>query len=262
MPDVREVYEMVTKQKAPEPGALERQQKRQVRTARNRKFGAIAVAAAIGLVAAVLILVTIPGGESATTPGDEAAVVEPAGAPPVEVATSFVRAYGTFDADRAISYLADDATVSVYAGAFEVGAAPEEWALNLSWWRKAGYEQILDSCEETGTTASGTTVRCTLDYHHLGSDRIGRGPFSGSYWDLTIRDGQIVSGSQYCETQRFSPQMWEPFAEWVSSTYPKDASVMYGDGTLSNFVLTERSIQLWGEHTDEYVREVKRGDAE
>ena len=48
MPDVREVYEMVTKQKSPEPGALERQLKRQVRTARNRKFGAFAIAAAIG----------------------------------------------------------------------------------------------------------------------------------------------------------------------------------------------------------------------
>ena len=48
MPDVREVYEMVTKQKPPEPGALERQQKRQVRTARNRKIGAFVVAAAIG----------------------------------------------------------------------------------------------------------------------------------------------------------------------------------------------------------------------
>ena len=46
MPDVREVYEMVTKQKPPEPGALQRQQKRQVRTARNRKVGAFAIAAA------------------------------------------------------------------------------------------------------------------------------------------------------------------------------------------------------------------------
>ena len=53
MPDVREVYEMVTKQKPPEPGALQRQQKRQVRTARNRKVGAFAIAAAIGLAAVV-----------------------------------------------------------------------------------------------------------------------------------------------------------------------------------------------------------------
>ena len=262
MPDVREVYEMVTKQKPPEPGALERQQKRQVRTARNRKIGAIGVAAAIAVLAVVLILVTVPGGERAVTPADEAPVAEPADATPVEIATGFVRAYGAFDADRAISYLADDAIVSVYAGAFDVGGAPEEWALNLSWWRTAGYEQILDSCEETGTTASGTTVHCTLDFHHFGSDRIGRGPFSGSYWDLTVRDGQIESVTQHCETAKFSPQMWEPFAAWVADTYPNDADVMYSSELQNDFVLTERSIRLWGEHIDEYVREVRRGNAE
>jgi Tol biopolymer transport system component len=55
MPDVREVYEMVTKQKPPEPGSLERQHTRQIRTARNRKIGGIAVAVAvIGAVAVVL----------------------------------------------------------------------------------------------------------------------------------------------------------------------------------------------------------------
>lgn len=56
MPDVREVYEMVTKQKPPEPGALERQQTRQVRAARNRKVGAFAVAAAIGVAALVVMI--------------------------------------------------------------------------------------------------------------------------------------------------------------------------------------------------------------
>ena len=261
MPDVREVYEMVTKQKPPEPGALERQQKRQVRTARNTKLGAIGVAAAIALVAAVLVLTTMPGREGTTTPGDEAPMAE-IGALPVDVATYFVRAYGTFDADRATSYLADDAWVSVEAGAFGVGTAPEEWVLSLSWWRTAGYEQTLNSCEETGTTASGTRVRCTLDFHHLGSERIGRGPFSGSYWDFTVRDGEIASAFQHFETYVFSDQMWEPFATWVAKEYPKDADVMYSSKAQGDFVLTERSIRLWGEHVDEYVREVNRGNAD
>ena len=70
MPDVREVYEMITKQKPPEPGALERQQKRQVRTARNRKFGALAAAAVIGL-AAVVVIVTNRPGTNTTTPGGD-----------------------------------------------------------------------------------------------------------------------------------------------------------------------------------------------
>ena len=56
MPDVREVYEMVTKQKPSDPGALERQRTRQIRTMRNRKIGAFAVAAVIGVTAAVVLL--------------------------------------------------------------------------------------------------------------------------------------------------------------------------------------------------------------
>ena len=61
MPDVREVYEMVTKQKPSDPGAMERQHTRQVRTMRNRKIGAFAVAAAIGAVAVVVILASLNG---------------------------------------------------------------------------------------------------------------------------------------------------------------------------------------------------------
>ncbi len=41
-PDIREVYEMVTKQKPSDTGALERQHTRQIRTMRNRKVGAFA----------------------------------------------------------------------------------------------------------------------------------------------------------------------------------------------------------------------------
>jgi Tol biopolymer transport system component len=76
MPDVREVYEMITKQKTSEPGALERQQKRQVRSARNKRIGAFAVAAAIAVAAVALILET-RGGQSTRTPGNQPSTVAP-----------------------------------------------------------------------------------------------------------------------------------------------------------------------------------------
>jgi hypothetical protein len=56
MPDVREVYETITSQKPPAPGAFERQQKRQVRSARNKRIAAFAVAGVIALGAVALIL--------------------------------------------------------------------------------------------------------------------------------------------------------------------------------------------------------------
>jgi hypothetical protein len=260
MAELREVFEMTTKQVEPDLDSWRDQERRQGRDRQRRRFGAIAVAAAIGVGALVLVLVTRPGESSAPVGDEGGAATYPVDPGAVTVATDFVEAYGAFDAERAISYLADGADVSAVGGAGGVGTAPEQWPLNLSWWEATGYEQKLDKCEATSSSAAGTYVRCTLDFYGLRADQIGRGPFSGSFWDLTVRDGQIVSGDQYCEIAQFSPQMWEPFATWVSETYPKDAAVMYTN-SLSDFRLTQKSIRLWEQHTKDYVKAVDRGTA-
>jgi Tol biopolymer transport system component len=61
MPDVKEVYEMVTKQKPPEPGALERQWERQRRATRNRKVGVIALVAALLVGLGAFAIIRAPG---------------------------------------------------------------------------------------------------------------------------------------------------------------------------------------------------------
>lgn len=58
MPDVKDVYEMVTKQKPSDPGALERQRTRQVRTMRNRRIYAFGLTAAIVAAAVAVLLGT------------------------------------------------------------------------------------------------------------------------------------------------------------------------------------------------------------
>jgi WD40-like Beta Propeller Repeat len=95
MPDVREVYEMVTKQKGSDPGALERQRTRQARTIRNRKVGAIAVAAAISA-AAVMFAFVLRGDEGTTkTDGGQqpatSHATEPWDEPPIVRAPWFTR---------------------------------------------------------------------------------------------------------------------------------------------------------------------------
>jgi hypothetical protein len=260
MAELREVFEMTTKQVEPDLDSWRDQERRQDRNRQRRRFGAIAVAAAIGVAVLVLVLVTRPGESSAPVGNEGGAVTYPVDPSAVDVATGFVEAYGAFDAEKAISYLADGADVSVVGGAGGVGTAQEEWPLNLSWWKATGYEQILDPCETTGASSAGTRVRCTLDYSNFSADEIGRGPFSGSFWEFTVRDGQIVSGSQYCEIGQFSPQMWEPFAKFVSKTYPKDAAVMYTNN-LSDYRLTQKSIRLWEQHLKDYVKAVEQGRA-
>jgi hypothetical protein len=80
---------------------------------RNKKLSAFAVA---GVTA--LVLVACGGadtggasGQNATTPASEPAAVSAVDTKAQKVATGFVEAYGAFDADRAISYLADDADI-------------------------------------------------------------------------------------------------------------------------------------------------------
>ena len=178
-----------------------------------------------------------------------------------EVATSFVEAVGAFNAEQAVTYLSDDADIPQMissVGAQGVVGTLEEFRLLLALLEAQGYKQMLNSCDELGSSASGTDVSCTFDYHNFRSDEIGRGPFSGSSFFLTVRDGEIVQARMDFGIEEFSPQMWEPFAGWVSKAYPEDAALMYEDATYTGVRLTEESIGLWERHTQGYVEEVGR----
>ena len=217
-----------------------------MRTTRRRADRGVLIVAA----ATLLVLAACDGGgEAPAADQSPAATAARAEANAEEIATGFVEAVGAFDAGRAVTYLAEDAEVPE-------GLLAEELPVLISFYEAQGYKQMLDPCEVTGSSASGTSVRCTYDFHAIRSDEIGVGPFHGSYWDLTVRDGEIVGAMQTWETEEFSPQVWEPFAEWVSTTYPKDFEVMYTSGG-TNFRLSEEPIRLWGQCTREYVKEVR-----
>ena len=248
-PDIREVYEMVTKQKPSDTGALERQHTRQIRTMRNRKVGAFAVVAAIVVTAVAVILATRPGGNQTTT-GTQ-------GTPtPVEVAKGFMEAYGTFDANRAIGYLAPDANVGQLISSIgEVHDGPG-LRLSIDWLKAVGYEQQLHSCRERSPSAAATGVRCSFDLHLLRSSEIGKGPYGPAEIDFTISEGKIVyaSGWNFDFEKAFSSEMWEPFDRWVSHRYPEDVALMYQDETHSGPRLTDASIRRWEVRTQVYVR--------
>lgn len=76
MSELREVFEMVTKETEPDVDAWREQERRQRRESRIRKVGALAIAAAIGIVAVVVVIRaadegtgTQPGGEPTDTNG-------------------------------------------------------------------------------------------------------------------------------------------------------------------------------------------------
>ena len=220
----------------------------------------------IGVAAALLALAACDrGGEAPATDQPSADTAPQPEANAEEIATSFVEAYGAFDAEEAITYLADDAAILeliASVGAHRgIQGTPEELPLLISLLRAEGYRQTLDSCEAQGDSASGTMVQCTFDFHLFGSDRLGFGPYGGSSFDLTVLDGEIVQAGASFEVEDFSQEMWEPFEAWVSEAYPDDATAMYEDEAHTGVRLTEESVRLWRRHVREYVEEVKLGTA-
>jgi hypothetical protein len=252
MPDVQEVFRMATQKVRPEPGFVDRQHDNQRRRARNRRFAAMALVAALGLGAAIVVMRAARDG-SETQP-----VIQPVQTP-VEIATGFLDAYGAFDADRAISYLAADADIQGLITAVSSGAEGrlEELRRVMSLLKAQEYEQALEPCEELSSSTSETSFRCSVDFQLLGSSEIGLGPYGGSFFDVTVRDGKVVRVSVQYRLLEFVPEMWEPFAEWVSRAHPEDAAIMYVDATYSEGRLSEASIRLWDRYVDGYVAYVK-----
>lgn len=210
------------------------------RRRRGWAAGALVAAAAAG---ATIVWVSGVGddADTGTTPQVATATAEDEA-----LATAFLDAFGSWDRDEAASYVADPALVE---------------ALDPGWtrWSEAvGFTLLVDSCEEGGSSAAVTRMQCPFDYHALGSDELGLGPFSDNVFAIDIRDGEIVTANEELEflSNGFSEQMWEPFAAWVSTTYPEDAAVMYADWpetTLESHSV--RSTELWRQHTRDYVEE-------
>lgn len=208
---------------------------------------------AVLVVGVLLVLAACDGG---STPADQSQAATTPQANAEEVAARFVEAFAAFDAGGAIEFLSDDTIISELVGSEGtqgVEGSLDELRVFISLLEAQRYQQLLDACEETGSSPSGNTVSCGFDYHLFGSDDVGLGPYTGSSFGFTVRDGEIVRASLTWGTDEFSPQMWEPFAAWISDAYPRDAALMYGDETHTGVRLTEESVALWGQHIPEYV---------
>jgi hypothetical protein len=84
MSELREVFEMVTKQTEPDVDAWREQERRQRRASRNRRLSALALVAAIGIVAVIVVIRAVDDG-TGTQPGGQPT---PTGAEPIGSITS------------------------------------------------------------------------------------------------------------------------------------------------------------------------------
>jgi hypothetical protein len=217
---------------------------------RRRRTGATglgAAAASIALIAAVLIFAVNrdDAGEPASPPDS----VTPAEG----IAYEFLEAYGV-DRQRASSYFANEALADRVLGSPADGR----------WLEATGFRTVNAECDQVTITDAGALVVCTYDFHGLGSDQLGEGPFGDNTFISTVRLGRVVEAvGRIVEAERdeahltngFSSAMWAPFNAWVSLAYPYDANVMYTDASHTQARLTNRSIALWERHVEEYVAE-------
>jgi hypothetical protein len=154
-----------------------------------------------------------------------------------------------------MTYVADDADLRVIP---QANANNTSLSLKLSFLEAVGYQQTITSCQAS-PFGSDTSVVCAFDLHLIRSDEMGLRPFDSNFV-FTVRDGEIVEAYLNWNIERLLYQVVEPFAEWVSATYPRDFELMFTEGSHLLRV-TDESIRLWERHTREYVEEVKRGTA-
>ena len=124
MHDLREVFEMVTKQTEPDLDSWNKQEDRQRRRSRNRRLGAIVVAAAAAIAIGAFALVSRPGSGTTsvtnppapsvpfvTTPPTGAQLVAPDGTP--------VRQFpGSFSDDSSLQLSPDGATLAYMSAGY------------------------------------------------------------------------------------------------------------------------------------------------
>lgn len=166
------------------------------------------------------------------------------------IATEFLEAREAWDEDRVLSYLDPDAVVSINP-ARKVSDIPAE----LSWLRATQWRYHVDGCSPTSFRSEGThRVMCAVTYENAWSRVQNLAPDSSSRFTIEVRDGLIVSAMLSFAPRGFGAQSYAAFAEWVRDTHPEDAAVMFVYDTAP--VLTEASIQLWEQYTQEYVQEV------
>jgi hypothetical protein len=164
MSELREVFEMVTKQTEPDLDAWREQERRQRRTSRNRRLGALAVAAVMGIVAAVVVIRamdegtgTQPGGQPTDT--TEIPTIQPI---PNAVVEPGRYVFATFDPNLDASYRVTMDVPEGYLG-FGGGAIfkPGTSQTGVSTW--AIGDVYADACQWRGTLLDRSAISSTDD---------------------------------------------------------------------------------------------------
>ncbi len=118
---------------------------------------------------------------------------------------------------------------------------------------------MINNCEpHAATTEAGVTLRCGFDFHLLGSDALGNGPYGDNYWDLTIRDGEIVAAVSEIRPHR-TVERRDVERRSNSGSRPNIPTTSWSctpTDSQGARRFTEDALQAWEQRTQEYVQTV------
>ncbi len=208
-----------------------------VSSGRRQHWGPIAAVLMVGAISAGLVLAQRPH-LAAELAGDEA----------VTISEAFLEARGNWDHHAAASLLSETAAISITPA-----QNPEDLEMEMAWLEATGWVFATTGCAATrGPAKDGTQrVLCYLTHENAWSRALKLDPDTRSAFTLEVNDGQIVSASLSFAPMSFRNDAVIGFETWLHEQHSDHAEEMYRYPGLPS--LTLESIELWREHTNEFV---------
>jgi hypothetical protein len=127
-------------------------------------------------------------------------------------------------------------------------------------WRRAAGIVItrMDCTQRPESGPDGALVDCPWTYDSDWHRALGLEP-SSMMQVFLIKDGKILEESETNIDDANATLVWDSFRSWVEFNHGADVATMYDDES-GGAHLTQQSIALWEQYTDEYVTEMESRD--
>jgi hypothetical protein len=199
----------------------------------------------VGVVAAVLTLAL--GMASLLLLTDDFPFAD-SGPTPVEIVEDFMAARDAHDAERARALLADDVAIND-AGFRE----PAELGAAFEMHRQYGFRVSPYDCATTSPPGQEpTVVLCNYSLDSRLQHIVGYPPIEATF-AFTVSEGLITRLSDGFPYSRFSPNVYEPFHDFLETEHPGAVdSLFYKRGGTEYPVLTPEALELVPSYLDLY----------
>ena len=229
--------------------------------ARNRRIHA----AAAGVLAAAVVLVSAvslrPDGEAdlRTIRIMPSRSTGPMNADE-QLAHDFVSTWFAYDRPLASSYLATG-VASTSRRTTQTPGADVPWRQNRLD-EALGSAFRVDGCYQIGTPSPDSArVGCLYTVDLLGLSELGRGPFSGNLFLVSVQDGQVVDFFTALGANDYDEVGWGPFLAWVEDGHDRGVPDL---DALDNPEVTARevgrTIRFWQRMGRDYVAALRSGE--